>query len=199
LVLKPPDHLGSANNLMNERLYFLARSILQSFRRKWYRLRHVHPTFLIAGPSIISRDLVAHEHTFLGMGSWVGPGVELNAYAMVAPHVAFVGADHRFDVAGVPIMFSGREELPKTVVQRDVWIGFGATILSGVTIGRGAIVAAGAVVTKDVPPYTIVAGVPARPIGRRFKDDAERATHDHFLAGPVLPDEWQRRVSRRRG
>lgn len=55
-------------------------------------------------------------------------------------------------------------------VGNDVWIGYEAVILSGVTIGDGAIIGARAVVTKDVPPYTIVGGVPARPIRRRFDE-----------------------------
>ena len=54
------------------------------------------------------------------------------------------------------------------VVGNDVWIGYEAVILSGVTIGDGAIIGARAVVTKDVPPYTVVGGVPAKPIKRRF-------------------------------
>ncbi len=58
------------------------------------------------------------------------------------------------------------------VVGNDAWIGYEAVILSGVTIGDGAIVGARSVVTKDVPPYTIVGGVPARPIRRRFSDEA---------------------------
>ena len=57
------------------------------------------------------------------------------------------------------------------VLGNDVWIGYEAVILSGVTIGDGAIVGARAVVTKDVPPYTIVAGVPARPIRKRFDEE----------------------------
>ena len=56
------------------------------------------------------------------------------------------------------------------VVGNDVWIGYEAVILSGVTIGDGAIIGTRAVVTKDVPPYTIVGGVPAKPIRRRFDD-----------------------------
>lgn len=56
-------------------------------------------------------------------------------------------------------------------IGNDVWIGFEAVILAGVTIGDGAVVGARAVVTKDVPPYTIVGGVPARPIRKRFDDD----------------------------
>lgn len=55
-------------------------------------------------------------------------------------------------------------------VGNDVWIGFEAVVLSGVTIGDGAIIGARAVVTKDVPPYTIVGGVPAKPIRKRFDD-----------------------------
>ncbi len=61
------------------------------------------------------------------------------------------------------------------IVGSDVWIGYEAVILSGVTIGDGAIIGARAVVTHDVPPYTIMGGVPAKPIRRRFDDDtAER-------------------------
>jgi len=57
------------------------------------------------------------------------------------------------------------------VVGNDVWIGYEAVILAGVTIGDGAIIGARAVVTKDVEPYTIVGGVPAKPIRRRFSDE----------------------------
>lgn len=57
------------------------------------------------------------------------------------------------------------------VIGNDVWIGFEAIILSGITIGDGAIIGAHAVVTKDVPPYTIVGGIPAKTIRKRFSDD----------------------------
>lgn len=57
------------------------------------------------------------------------------------------------------------------VIGNDVWIGYEAVILAGVTIGDGAIIGTRAVVTKDVPPYTVVGGVPAKPIRKRFPDD----------------------------
>ena len=57
------------------------------------------------------------------------------------------------------------------VIDDDVWIGYGAKIMSGVHIGQGAVVAAGAVVTKDVPPYAIVGGVPAKVIKYRFEPE----------------------------
>lgn len=56
------------------------------------------------------------------------------------------------------------------MIGNDVWIGYEAVVMSGVKIGDGAIIGTRAVVTKDVPPYTIVGGVPARPIRKRFDD-----------------------------
>ena len=57
------------------------------------------------------------------------------------------------------------------VIGSDVWIGYEAVVMAGVTVGDGAIIGARAVVTKDVPPYTVVGGVPARPIRKRFDED----------------------------
>ena len=57
------------------------------------------------------------------------------------------------------------------VIGNDVWIGYEAVILAGVTVGDGAIIGARAMVTKDVPPYTIVGGVPAKPIRKRFSEE----------------------------
>ena len=71
------------------------------------------------------------------------------------------------DVARIPEAWDNRGDI---VIGNDVWIGYDAVVLAGVTVGDGAIIAARAVVTKDVPPYTIGGGVPARPIRRRFSD-----------------------------
>lgn len=57
------------------------------------------------------------------------------------------------------------------IIGNDVWIGYEAVIMAGVTIGDGAIIGTRAVVTKDIPPYTIVGGVPAKPIHKRFSDE----------------------------
>ncbi|MEL6582951.1 MAG: DapH/DapD/GlmU-related protein [Pseudomonadota bacterium] len=80
-------------------------------------------------------------------------------------------------------------------VGHDVWIGHGATILAGVSLGHGCVVGAGAVVSKDVPNYTIVAGVAAEPIRRRFTETQEEALleiawwdWDHARFGKALPD-----------
>lgn len=82
-----------------------------------------------------------------------------------------------FEEWGLPV-----EDIPRAwdnkgdiVVGSDVWIGYEAVILAGVTIGDGAVIGARALVTRDVPPYTIVGGVPARPIRKRFDDAAIEA------------------------
>ncbi len=59
----------------------------------------------------------------------------------------------------------------EVVIEEDVWCGVNVTILKGVTIGRGAIIAAGSVVTKDIPPYSIAAGIPAKPLKMRWSPE----------------------------
>ena len=113
---------------------------------------------------------------------------EIGDWALIGMGVQIVGRDdHAVDQTGVPMALSIRasERLatPRDAVRigRDVWIGGGATVLSGVSIGEGAIVAAAAVVTKDVSPFSIVAGNPARQVGWRFDSEDERMSHVHAL------------------
>ena len=83
------------------------------------------------------------------------------------PFPIFWGEEWGIDKSEVASAWDNRGDI---VVGNDVWIGYEAVILSGVTIGDGAIIGTRAVVTRDVPPYTIVGGVPAKPIRRRFDD-----------------------------
>lgn len=166
-------------------LYHCARSLIMKYRRWRYGLSHVHPSFYMAAGCQVSNDLVAHEFSFINEGCLLGPKVTLGRYVMLGPRVAVVGSDHQFSRPMVPIIFSGRPTVPPTVIEDDVWVGFGATILAGVRIGRGAIVGAGAVVTKDVPPFEIRAGVPAKKIGERFTSD-ERRAHETMLNGETV-------------
>jgi acetyltransferase-like isoleucine patch superfamily enzyme len=160
----------------------------RDLRMTWVRwrkgLRGVHPTFFLAGESYVSRDFVAGPHGFMNEGCWIAPGVEVGAYVMLGPRVAIVGADHRIDIAGIPAIFAGAPDRPRTLIESDVWIGYGAVIRAGVTIGRGAVIAAGSVLTRDVPPYEIWAGVPASKLRDRFSSAEERRAHDAMLAGP---------------
>jgi len=90
-----------------------------------------------------------------------GGGITIGARSMVGHGSRLISSGHRIpDNRDEPMRWSGPEQAPIEIAE-DAWIGAGATILGGVRIGRGAIVAAGAVVTKDVPEYVVVAGVPA--------------------------------------
>jgi acetyltransferase-like isoleucine patch superfamily enzyme len=95
---------------------------------------------------------INHACSFLDMG-----GITIEDYVMIGPRVNLTSETH-------PINPSERETvIPKPVViRRNVWIGAGATILPGVTVGENAIVAAGAVVSRDVPANSVVAGIPAK-------------------------------------
>jgi acetyltransferase-like isoleucine patch superfamily enzyme len=162
-------------------IYNFRRKLLSKLRNRIYGLRDVHSTFFIQSDVDVSRDLKAGAYSYIGKYCSICPRVELGCYVMFAPRVTIVGGDHVFNVPGVPIIFAGRPEMPKTVIEDDVWVGINSTIMSGVRIGRGAIVAAGSVVTKDVAPYTICGGVPAKYLRDRFEIDEQRKTHDRML------------------
>ena len=93
-------------------------------------------------------------------------GLVIGANVRIAAHTVIVAAMHKFDRLDLPIHEQG-STASGIIIEDDVWIGAGVCILDGVRIGTGAIVAAGAVVVKDVPPRTIVGGVPARVIRQR--------------------------------
>jgi acetyltransferase-like isoleucine patch superfamily enzyme len=161
------------------------------YKRKRYGLKHVHKTFFMNGKSNVSRDLIAHEYSGMGEECYIGPNVELGPYAMIGPRVAIVGGDHRYDIPGTPIIFSGRAQVDKTTIEADVWIGYGAIVMAGNTIGRGAIIGAGSVVTKKIiGPYEVYMGVPARRVFDRFPNPSDRKRHDEMLAGKPSEGEW---------
>jgi maltose O-acetyltransferase len=88
-------------------------------------------------------------------------GLEVGENVSISPEVIILTAGHRMDDPGFPV------ELKRVVIDDYVWLGSRAMIMPGVTLGRGCVVAAGAVVTRDVRPLAIVAGVPAREVGER--------------------------------
>jgi acetyltransferase-like isoleucine patch superfamily enzyme len=93
-------------------------------------------------------------------------GVEIGDSARIAHRATILSSDHCHEDTTRPIYQQGIR-VAKTIIGDDVWIGANAVIMPGVRIGRGAIIAAGAVVTKDVPVFAIVAGVPAKIISSR--------------------------------
>lgn len=155
----------------------LIKSLYRLFTRWRLGLQHVDPTTLIVRPRFVARDFRTGRDGFLNAGCWVGPGVAFGEHVLCGPDVMFVGDDHNFDRIGTPIIFSGRPLLRETRICDDVWIGARAIVMAGITIGSGAIVGAGAVVTRDVEPFAIVVGVPAKVIGHRFDKEETREAH----------------------
>ena len=156
-----------------------------SLRRRRLGLRGVDKTFYCAGDVRIAPGFCAGEYSFVSRGAIFGPRVTLGRYVMFGPRVMIVGDDHVFDRPGVPTIFAGRPELRTTAIEDDAWVGAGCIIMAGVTIGRGSIVAAGAVVTRDIPPFEIHGGVPAKKIRDRFASAEDCAIHTAMLDGPA--------------
>jgi acetyltransferase-like isoleucine patch superfamily enzyme len=181
------DMMTRIRQLLNQ-----ARNILLfKVRYPWVRLgRNVHCQWSATFWS---------PHRRITLGDNIGIGyrctflcdIEIGNKVLIASDVAMVNSDdHRFDVVGKPIWDSGRGDCHEIIVEDDVWIGHGAILLTPLRVGRGSIISAGSVVTKDVPPYAVVAGVPARVIRMRFSP-REIVEHEAILIrrGELRPAE----------
>lgn len=116
---------------------------------------------------------------------FIGDKLIIGKFCMIASGVTFImnGANHLTDaVSTYPFAIFGRDwtgamegktypTKGNTVIGNDVWIGYNATIMPGVQVGDGAIIASNATVVRDVPPYTVVGGNPAKPIRKRFSEE----------------------------
>lgn len=94
-------------------------------------------------------------------------GANIGSFVMIAPNVAILSKSHQFSRTDMPMILQGESQEDIPIIENDVWIGRNAIIMPGVHIGIGSIIAAGAVVTKNVAPYSIVGGVPASVIRMR--------------------------------
>jgi acetyltransferase-like isoleucine patch superfamily enzyme len=90
---------------------------------------------------------------------------------LIAPQCAFFPYDHRIDDSGRPIREAGYTSKGGIVIQDDVWLGVGVKVMDGVRIGRGAVIGAASVVTRDVPDYAVAVGSPARVVRHRTAEE----------------------------
>ena len=114
--------------------------------------------------------LVVGEHTYIGEMNNIRLGgalVQIGRKCLISQQVSIIGSNHSIDRSRCIVDQPWDASRLNVIIGDDVWIGCGAQVMPGVSIGNGAIVAAGAVVTKDVAAYTIVAGVPARYVKDR--------------------------------
>ena len=164
--------------------------------RRWWILRNIgfkgediyvdanvqllrHPERIFLGDKVMLKEGVkicpTHPEATITIGDWTTVGynvcifskskISIGKNCLIAPFCYFVDSDHGTDL-GVLIREQSMTTMPITVGD-DVWLGAGVTVIKGINIGRGSIVAAGSVVTKDIPPNTIFAGTPAKFVRNR--------------------------------
>jgi acetyltransferase-like isoleucine patch superfamily enzyme len=133
----------------------------------------VRPSNVLLG--VPGEGLRMGDDSNIGSFNYIGCSgfIEIGNRVMMGPRVTMIAEEHVVDRTDVPMKDQGVRRAPIRV-ENDCWLGAGSTILAGVTVGHGSVVAAGAVVTRDVPPLSVVAGVPARVI--RGRQDAASAT-----------------------
>jgi acetyltransferase-like isoleucine patch superfamily enzyme len=166
-------------------------------KQLWRRLKMIliRPAFSKHGRHFIfdPNANYSYENIEVGDDVSIGAGAVLLASeskivigdkVMFGPNVTVVGGNHNTSIVG-RFMYDIQEKRPEddqdVVFEDDIWVGSGAIILKGVKVGRGSILAAGAVVINDVLPYTIVGGTPAKIIGLRFGDIETISKHETLL------------------
>lgn len=161
--------------------------LLYQFSRVCRRVRMLmlRPLFKSFGENFIFDPNGTYSFTTIEVGHdvYIGPcavflaslsSIRIGNKVMFGPNVTIIGGNHNTAEIG-KFMFDVKTKLPAddqpVVIEDDIWVGAGVIILKGVRLGRGCIVAAGAIVTKDVLPYTIVGGIPAKVIRLRYSLD----------------------------
>jgi len=114
----------------------------------------------------LKEKIVIGDNCEINEGVYIQSAI-IGNYVLIAHNVSILAITHNFKDKTQMIIHQGFTEVKPVVIGDDVWIGRNAIILPGISLGQGAIVGAGAVVTKNVEPYMIVGGTPARVIGRR--------------------------------
>ncbi len=160
--------------------YFISKALKKSRLESIYH-SYVHPSSSIqSGTSFYFSRM--DRFSFCGYDCDIY-NAEIGSFTSIASLVVIGGARHPMEWGGMsPVFYAGRDSLrtkfskhsldmpPRSIIGSDVWIGRSAIVMSGVRVGNGAVVGAGSVVTKDVPPYAIVAGNPAKLIRYRFDE-----------------------------
>lgn len=113
------------------------------------------------------RGVTLGDRSGIGINASIGEQTHIGSDVMMGPDCVVYTRNHRFDRLDIPMREQGYGPVEPVEIGDDCWIGGRVTILPGVHVGNGAVIAAGAVVTKDVPPYAVVGGVPAKIIYNR--------------------------------
>ncbi len=168
---------------------YLWSKFFKKLKSKSIKKCHIHHTAKIeAGSTVV--DSLMERYSFCGYDCEI-INCAVGSFCSIANQVIIGAGEHPLDWVGMsPVFYEGRDSIkakfsehqrrphPRTIIGHDVWIGQRALIKAGVTIGNGAVIGMGSVVTKDVEPYSIVAGNPARCIRKRFDEETIAALLD---------------------
>ena len=161
----------------------------------WFRMRigkygrntWLHPK----GTYLYPKKIEIGNNVYIGHGATISckAGLKIGDGVTIGPGLTIMGGDHNFRVVGKKVseVKTDGKNLP-VIIESDVWIGANTLILKGVRIGEGSVVGAGSVVTRNVIPYTIVAGNPAKQIGIRFSRE-ELAEHLRIIQSAYTIEE----------
>jgi len=168
----------------------LIKKIRFFYLKRFVWRRHEIGTNLYAGLRVYfwaRTKITIGDNFYIGRDSQIETDCIIGNNVIFANKVAIVGKyDHHYQKIGIPIRlaprirdknYSWKGLNQSTVIEDDVWIGYGAIVMSGVTLGKGSIIAAGSVVTKDTQPYHIYGGNPAKEIAPRFESEADLQKH----------------------
>ncbi len=161
---------------------YLIAKLLKKIRLSSVRDSSIHRSSKIESGSSVYHTIM-DRYSFCGYDCDIF-NAEIGSFTSIASQVVIGGARHPKEWVGMsPVFYKGRDSIkmkfsqheltpvPVTSIGNDVWIGRSAIIMSGVRVGNGAVIGAGAIVTKDVPPYAIVAGNPAKLIRYRLSSE----------------------------
>lgn len=163
------------------------RRIILPFILKRFQLSEVGEGFQWGSKESIKGSRFGRYASIGNGGKFSGP-VVIGDLTMISTDLQVIGNDHVFTDPDKPMRYNFPEvDRPVTVIEADCWIGARVTIMEGVRISRGSIVAAGSIVTKDIAPYSVVAGQPARLIKIRFDKKLQDAC-DLKLYGKLMTD-----------
>ena len=131
---------------------------------------------ILAESNVVLRNCTVISEVRMGMASYANDSllrnVEMGRFCSIGRRCSIGAAAHQLSrISTHPDFENDHDNGPRTILGHDVWVGDGPVILAGLTVGTGAVVAANAVVTKDIAPYSIMGGVPARLIRKRFGED----------------------------
>lgn len=141
---------------------FCARQMLAACGKDVNVERHAH----------FGRGVTLGDRSGIGVNASIAEQTHIGSDVMMGPDCVTYTREHRFDRTDIPMREQGYGPVRPVTIGDDCWLGGRVTLLPGVTLGKGCVIGTGAVVTKDVPPYAVAAGVPARVVKYRKQADA---------------------------